>query len=151
VGGCNDCHTSGAAPNFGYAQGGNPYMSQPKKIDPATYLNGGRNFGPVGPPPTPDIISRNLTPDKTGRPIGGDSFQEFVQVMRHGKDPDQLHPNCTATRTTKCIPPATGIDGSLLQVMPWPVYQTMTDRDLLAIYMYLSAIPCIEGPDHPCK
>jgi hypothetical protein len=27
--------------------------------------------------------------------------------------------------------------------MPWPVYQTMTDHDLLAIYEYLSSIPPI--------
>lgn len=25
--------------------------------------------------------------------------------------------------------------------MPWPVFQSMTDRDLRAIYEYLSAIP----------
>ncbi len=31
--------------------------------------------------------------------------------------------------------------GGLLQVMPWPVYGKMTDRDLIAIYEYLSAIP----------
>jgi len=28
--------------------------------------------------------------------------------------------------------------------MPWPVYQSMTDRDLKAIYEYLSAIPHAE-------
>jgi hypothetical protein len=33
----------------------------------------------------------------------------------------------------------------LLQVMPWPVYRNMTDRDLRAIYEYLRAIPCVEG------
>ena len=31
--------------------------------------------------------------------------------------------------------------GQLLQVMPWPVYQTISDDDLRAIYEYLSAIP----------
>jgi hypothetical protein len=31
--------------------------------------------------------------------------------------------------------------GPLLQVIPWPVYQSMTDHDLRAIYGYLSAIP----------
>jgi len=29
----------------------------------------------------------------------------------------------------------------LLQVMHWPVFQDMTDRDLVAIYAYLSALP----------
>jgi hypothetical protein len=28
--------------------------------------------------------------------------------------------------------------------MPWPVFQYMTDRQLEAIYEYLSAIPCID-------
>jgi hypothetical protein len=31
-------------------------------------------------------------------------------------------------------------------VMPWPVYQSMTDHDLRAIYEYLKAIPHAE----PC-
>jgi hypothetical protein len=39
-------------------------------------------------------------------------------------------------------------DGSagpeLLQVMPWPVFGQMTDRDLEAIYAYLTTIPHAE-------
>jgi hypothetical protein len=31
--------------------------------------------------------------------------------------------------------------GRLLQVMPWPTFQNLTDRDLLAIYTYLSTLP----------
>jgi len=34
--------------------------------------------------------------------------------------------------------------GALLQIMPWPAYQDITDHDLAAIYAYLSAIPCID-------
>ena len=34
-------------------------------------------------------------------------------------------------------------EGDLLQVMPWPVYQDMIDRDLRAIYEYLRAIPSL--------
>ncbi len=147
---CNACHNSGMPPNFEYLAGGNPYFSQhPKVLDPALYLGGGQNFGPVGPPPSPDIISRNLTPNKTGRPAGGLTLPEFVQIIRHGKDIDHLHPNCSATRTTNCIPVSTGLDGNLLQIMPWPYFQGMTDHDLLAIYTYLSAIPCIAGPVDP--
>lgn len=142
---CNACHNSGGPPNFEYAPGGNPFFGQrPKVLNPATYLGGGQNFGPVGPPPSPDIVTRNLTPDKTGRPEGGHTFAEFIQIIRHGKDFDHLHPNCSATRTTNCIPTFTGIDGDLLQIMPWPYFQSMTDRDLLAIYTYLSAIPCLD-------
>jgi hypothetical protein len=146
---CNACHNGGTPPDFEYLPGGNPYNGERKIINPATYLAGGQDFGPVGPPPSPDIITRNLTPDKSGRAEGGHTFEEFRQILRHGTDFDHLHPNCSATRTTNCIPPETGIDGNLLQIMPWPYYQSMTDHDLLAIYKYLSAIPCIEGPSDP--
>jgi hypothetical protein len=72
-GDCNGCHTN---PEF--ADGGNPYFKgQMKNIDPKTYLGGGVDFGPFGPT-SPDIVSRNLTPDKTGRPEGGTRFQSFV-------------------------------------------------------------------------
>jgi len=37
--------------------------------------------------------------------------------------------------------------GVLLQVMPWPVFGKKTDRDLRAIYEYLSALPSL--PDNP--
>jgi hypothetical protein len=39
-------------------------------------------------------------------------------------------------------------NGDLLQIMPWTAYQNMTDRDLRAIYEYLSAIPCLEGSEN---
>lgn len=115
-GGCNDCHTT---PPF--ALGGDPYLGQQKKINVAGYLAGGRKFGP--------FTSRNLTPDKSGRPAGGLTLAEFVLIMRTGIDLDQAHPQF----------------GPLLQIMPWPVYQAMTDHDLRALYEYLSAVPCIEG------
>jgi len=144
---CNGCHSAG--PQTEFLPGGNPYFGQPEKINPATYLGGGRNFGKVSGPPSPDIISRNLTPDRTGLPEGGHTFTEFVQIIRTGKDFDHLHPNCSATRTTNCFPPTPPVDGDLLQVMPWPIYKNMTDRDLRAIYEYLSAIPCIQGSADP--
>ena len=56
--------------------------------------------------------------------------------MRTGIDPDQAHPQL----------------GPFLQVMPWPVYQDLTDNDLRAIYAYLKAIPCVEGdPGLPAR
>lgn len=143
-GDCNGCHT--LSPAVQYAPGGNPYFSQPKVVNPATYLGGGSDFGQLIPG-TPNIISRNLTPDRTGRPIGGDSFAQFRHTMRTGEDPDHLHPPCSATVTTNCLPPP--FNGNLLQVMPWPAFQDMSDHDLRAIYEYLSAIPCIEGPPAP--
>jgi hypothetical protein len=117
VGGCNDCHT-----NPPYAAGGDPFRGQAKQVNAAKYLGGGVTFGP--------FTSRNLTPDKSGLPIGGDTFSQFLHTIRTGIDPDHLHPQISP----------------LLQVMPWPVYQNMTDSDLRAIYEYLSAIPCVEGP-----
>src|SRR5438105_3030440 len=51
-GDCNGCHSAGPATEF--APGGNPYFGQPTKINPATYLGGGRDFGPFpGPGPFP--------------------------------------------------------------------------------------------------
>lgn len=144
-GDCNGCHSAGPATEF--ALGGNPYFGQPTKVNPATYLGGGRDFGPFPAPGFPNIISRNLTPDKTGRPEGGRTFEEFVQIIRTGADLDHLHPTCSPTVTTNCIPPP--FDGNLLQIMPWPVYKNMTNHDLRAVYEYLSAVPCIEGPPAP--
>lgn len=116
VGGCNDCHT-----NPPFAAGHDPFKGQPKQVNGPAYLGGGTAFGP--------FVSRNLTPDKTGRPEGGATFSEFREIMRTGVDPDHAHPQF----------------GPFLQVMPWPVYQSLTDNDLRAIYEYLSSIPCVEG------
>jgi hypothetical protein len=148
MGGCNDCHTGGGPPNFNFAAGGNPYFGQPKQTDPTTYLSGGTNFGLVGAPPSPNIISRNLTPStKTGLPEGGRTFEQFLTILRTGKDFDHLHPNCSDTITTNCFPadPLNPVDGDLLQIMPWPNYQEMTDHEIRAMYEYLRAIPCIQG------
>ena len=65
------------------------------------------------------MVSPNLTPDARGLPAGN-TLEQFVRLMRTGRDPD---------------------DGHILQVMPWPVYRNMTDRDLRAVYQYLRAIP----------
>ena len=137
---CDGCHSAGPPTEF--APGGNPYFGQPTKINPATYLGGGRHFQIAGPN-FPDIISRNLTPDKTGLPEGGRSFAEFVQIIRTGADLDHVHPTFP---TGPGNPPFVG---DLLQVMPWPIHRNMTDHDLRAIYEYLSTIPCIEGPPAP--
>src|SRR5579872_5499177 len=174
-GDCNGCHTAGGPPNFNYANGGNPYFGQPQRTNASAYLGGGADFGPAVPPSAaiggfppgsqpasyppaefgtyvgPDIIARNLTPDKTGRPEGGNTLAQFMEILRNGTDFDNLHPTCTATSPVptpaNCIPGP--VDGSLLQVMPWPVFHNMTDRQIQAIYEYLSAIPCVAGPAKP--
>jgi hypothetical protein len=144
MGGCNDCHTASVTSE--YASGGDPYFkgNPPKVINQAAYLSGGRNFGALIPG-TPEIVSRNLTPDKTGRPVGGRTFYEFREIMRTGVDLDHLHPNCSATVTSNCFPAEQPFNGDLLQIMPWSSYQNLTEHDLRAIYEYLSAIPCLEG------
>jgi len=170
-GDCNGCHTAGGPPNFNYANRLNPYFGQPTKTEPSTYLAGGTDFGPAVPasaavggfppgsqPPSyppaeygqyvgPDIITRNLTPNKTGRAEGGRTLEQFKEILRKGTDFDHIHPTCTAALPTptpaNCIPPP--VDGNLLQVMPWPTFHNMTDHQIEAIYEYLSAIPCIDN------
>jgi hypothetical protein len=148
AGHCNVCHSAGPATE--YAKGGNPYFkgNQPTVVNQATYLGGGRVF-PQQAPGVPLIVSRNLTPDKTGRPEGGRTFAEFRYIIRTGADLDHVHPNCTdptITSSSTCFPLSLPFDGDLLQIMPWPEDRHMTEHDLRAIYEYLSAIPCIEGP-----
>jgi hypothetical protein len=132
--GCNGCHSAG--PQTEFLPGGNPFFGQPEAINTATYLGGGRVFALTS---TINIISRNLTPDHTGLPIGGDTFEEFRETIRTGVDPDQLHAN---------LPPP--FAGTLLQIMPWPELRNMSDRDLRAIYEYLSAVPCVPSTGHVC-
>jgi hypothetical protein len=143
---CNVCHNQSIATR--YAPGGNPYFAQrPKKEDPATYLGGGRDFGPIPAAGFADIVSRNITPDKEGKPAGL-SFTEFQEVIRTGVDLDKWHPTCAGPPNGHCLPAP--FDGSLLQVMAWPSLRDLTDHDLLAMYEYLSAIPCLEGdPGNP--
>jgi hypothetical protein len=149
---CNVCHSAGPATE--YAKGGNPYFkgNQPTVVNQATYLGGGRVFPPLvagSPGATPTIVSRNLTPDRTGRPEGGRSFAEFLEIMRTGVDLDRQHPNCsdpTITDSTTCFPLTRPFDGDKLQIMPWPELRHLTDYELRAVYEYLSAIPCNSGP-----
>lgn len=175
IGDCNGCHSSGSAPLgiYPFVTGNNPYFNQRAKVDPTVYLNGGAFFGTVGTPTGPNgyagpaMITRNLTPDKNGRPEGGHTLAEFTQILRHGTDFDHIHPTCTADQLTDinngvtpppvCIPTGPIVydpagdsynnipDGDLLQIMPWPTFSHMSDRDIEAIYTYLSAIPCIDN------
>jgi hypothetical protein len=148
---CNLCH-SPVLIQTSFSATGNPYLLPPaysghKMVDPTVYLGGNQNFGP----PVPgfaNIISRNLTPDKTGKPQGN-TLEQFLQIMKTGIDLDHMHPNCTPTSDPgTCLP--FPFNGALLQVMPWPAFQSMTDRQLTAIYTYLSTVPCIEGgPGEP--
>jgi hypothetical protein len=145
-GDCNACHNAGPGNNQ-FIPPFNPFFGMPEKINTATYLGGGRHFDPVVPG-SAVIISRNLTPDRTGLPEGGHTFAEFLQIMRHGVDFDHLHPTCPPGIVNPgCVPRP--FDGSLLQAMPWFAFKNLTDHDLRAIYEYLSAVPCVAGPPAP--
>jgi hypothetical protein len=103
-----------------YSPGGDPFLGEPERLNAEEYLSGGRQFGP-------EITSANITPDNAGRPAGL-TRREFIQMMRTGHNPKD--------------PP-----GSIVQVMPWPVYGKKTELELTAMYEYLRAIPSL--PDNP--
>jgi hypothetical protein len=116
---CAGCHSD---PTF--AAGGDPHLDQPEQINVDTYLSGGRAFGP--------FIARNLTPNSSGRPAGY-TLEQFLEVINTGVD------------LKHGAPPVPSAENDILQVMPWPAYSKMTDREKVAIYEYLTAIPCIPG------
>jgi len=109
-GGCNDCHTCPP-----YTADHDPFTGGDGVPNAQNYLAGGTTFGP--------FISRNITPDESGKPAGL-TRDEFIELLRRGHDPDN--------------------PGQLLQVMPWPIYGRMLRSDLSAVYEYLRAIPHAE-------
>ena len=105
-----------------YSPGGDPFRGEPERLNAEEYLSGGRQFGP-------EITSANITPDNAGRPAGL-TRSEFIQMMRTGHNPKD--------------PP-----GTIVQVMPWPVYGKKTELELIAMYEYLRAIPSLPDNTHP--
>src|SRR5262245_7700630 len=98
-----------------YAPGHNPYDGVGDgQINATNYLAGGVNFGIA--------ISKNLTPDASGMPAGL-TEEQFMDAIRTGHDPEDDH---------------------ILKVMPCSVFRDMVDRDLYAVYQFLSAIPHAE-------
>ncbi len=127
-GDCAGCHS-----NPQYAPGGDPHLGQPEVIDQAGYLRGGNQlFGPL-------IVPRNLTPNAAGRPAGL-TLEQFLEVLSIGTDFDNAPP---------VVPGPHSPD--LLQIMPWPVFSKMTDREKRAIYEYLRAIPCLPAGSPRCS
>jgi len=106
--GCVDCHSCPT-----YRPGESPFTGGRGRLDAAHYLAGGVPFGQSMPAPS-------LAPDTNGLP-GGLTREQFMSVMRTGKDPENPE--------------------RILRVMPWPLYRVMADEDLLAMYEYLRAIP----------
>ena len=116
---CNGCHGN---PTF--APGGDPHLGQPEVTDVNGYLIGGNPFL-FGP----DLLPRNLTPNGAGRPAGF-TLERFVETIRTGKDLKFRVPHVPSDQN------------DLLQIMPWPVFKNMSDRELAAIYEFLSTLPC---------
>ncbi len=153
---CNGCH--GSDPVNEFLPTNNPFLRPPlngsMKFNQATYLNGGQNFGSVGPGIVLDvnnpvyagpgngplIITRHRTPDHTGNPEGGNDLAKFMTILRTGHDFDALHPNCGGPVTDVCY--NFPINGDVLLIMPWDKFQNMTDYQLTAIWTYLSTVPC---------
>lgn len=123
-GGCNDCHTCPS-----YKPGHNPFPppfgnAGDGQFNNVGYLAGGVDFGPPGQ----TVTSANLTPDGSGKPAGL-TLEQFEFAIRTGHDP---------------------IEHDILAVMPWPYYRFMTDRDLHAIYSFLSSVPSASTPEKHC-
>jgi hypothetical protein len=114
---CADCHSSPQ-----WSPGGNPFLGQPKVVDVDGYLRGGsQNFGP--------FVPRNLTPNAEGLPAGL-SLDDFLLVLNTGADLKGRAPFVPSP------------ENDLLQIMPWPMFRDMPDREKRALYEYLRAIPC---------
>lgn len=125
---CAGCHS-----NPQYAPGGDPHLGQPEVSDPSGHLRGGLPlFGPL-------VVPRNLTPNAAGRP-GGLTLDQFLEVFSIGTDFDNAPPVVPGPHSS-----------DLLQVMPWPVFSKMTDREKRAIYEYLRAIPCLPAGSGRCS
>jgi hypothetical protein len=99
-----------------YAPGHDPFLGEQPPQINVATYLGGGDH--FGP-----FISRNITPDANGLPAGL-TRDQFITALSTGIDKD----------------------GQILQVMPWPVFGLKTDRDLKAIYEYLSSIPSLPGP-----
>ena len=143
----------GTAPQYGdpFDPPGPPFFGTPQSVDGQLKANfnkkhfmaGGRCFG--------SIQARNLTPDDTGRPRGL-TEAEFIEAMRVGTDVScqkkpamgQPLPTYNGVPDGVCGLPRTappGYDPNKLMVMPFVTYHNLTDKDLKAIYAYLSALP----------
>lgn len=107
-----------------YEPGHSPFQGGDGKLNSANFLAGGVPFG--------DDVSANITPDHDGKPAGM-SLEEFMHTLRTGMHHHE------------------GGEAEVLEVMPWPFYRHMTDRDLKAIYAYLTAIPHAHHIEGACE
>ena len=110
------CNFCHTCPSF--APGHNPYDGiGDGQVNAENYLAGGLAFKNFG------VVSANITPDSSGLPAGL-TFPQFLHTLRTGDVPH--------------------MSSQKLLGMPWPIFRYMTDRDIHAIYEYLSSIPHAE-------
>lgn len=137
IGGCADCHTPmkmGAnGPERDAARGlsGHPEAvtlpTPPQLAGPWNWAGAATLTAFSGPWGV--TYASNLTPDReTG--IGGWSARDFVQAMRTGRH--------------------AGVGRPIMPPMPWQSLAALSDRDLNAIFAYLSSRPAVKNrvPEH---
>lgn len=134
--GCDDCHTpknmtpQGPAPDMTRRFMGHP-ADEPFTTDDKKQLVDEQHVaifsagmtaaaGPWGV-----SYAANITPDDTG--MGAWTEAQFIKAIREGK--------------------SKGMEGTrpILPPMPWPLYRSMTDDDLKAVYAYLKTIKPIKN------
>ncbi|HUM05539.1 MAG TPA: c-type cytochrome [Terriglobales bacterium] len=99
--GCADCHTP---------------MDRGRSNESKAFAGGNRFKGPWG-----DVLSANITPDKTGISYYNEAL--FLEMMRTGNV----------------------MGRQLNAIMPWGVYRNMTDDDLKSIWAYLRTVKPVEN------
>jgi hypothetical protein len=100
--------------------------SEKGKVIPGMDYAGGQSFNIPG-----GIINRsaNITPDhETG--IGKWSKEDFLKKFRMASDFTNIR---------------TSMGSEQFTIMPWTVYNQMTDEDLIAIYEYLKTVPPVKN------
>jgi mono/diheme cytochrome c family protein len=131
--GCHDCHTpwkmgaKGPEPDMSRALSGHP---EQLVMPPAPALGDGPWLVAIAATntafsgPWGVSFTANLTPDReTG--LGEWTRRDFMQTIRTGRH--------------------LGRGRAILPPMPIPVYNNLTDADLVAIYAYLRTIPAVRN------
>lgn len=131
IGACHDCHSpkimtpEGPEPDTSRLLSGHPRNEQlpplPRGEEWVSFSSNLTAFvGPWGV-----SYAANLTPHETG--TGNWTFEQFKTAIRKGK--------------------YKGLEGGrdLLPPMPWTMYRTMTDEDLLAVFTFLKSIKPVDN------
>lgn len=123
---CHSCPT--------YKPGHNPFEGGDGELNDAYYLGGGTPFQ-VG---DETEVSPNITPNHDDLPAGM-TLEEFMHAMHTGEHAEHGHNSAMPM-------PAEESEHGVMEIMPWPMFSHMTDKDLKAIYVYLNSIPHAHTP-----